>query len=220
MKLFASWSGGKDCMLALFRMLQQKKYKVSYLINMCEAGTYNSRSHGLPRELIVEQALNIGISLIQKETDFGNYEMNFKRVIHQLKNEGVEGGIFGDIYLQAHRDWIERVCGELGIIPYFPLWEEDTGKLLKEFIDAGFQATIVSVRKDNLGQEWLGQNLDNGFLKEILKTDIDPCAENGEFHTFVYDGPIFENAVNIKTDGIRSDDRHWYLTIHSKQPRK
>ncbi len=213
MKLFASWSGGKDCMLALFRMLQQNDYKVPYLVNMCEEGTYNSRSHGLSCELIVEQAQRIGISLIQKETSFGNYEANFKNVIHQLKNEGVEGGIFGDIYLQAHRDWIERVCGELGIIPYFPLWKDETGNLLKEFIDTGFQSTIVSVRKDSLGQEWLGQNLDKGFLEEILKTDIDPCAENGEFHTFVYDGPLFDRKIQFTVNGVKEDDKHWYLSL-------
>lgn len=215
MKLFASWSGGKDCMLAFYRMLMQGRHEVQYLVNMCQKDKYQSRSHGLSRELIIEQAKNIGISVIQKETGFNDYELNFKCVVEQLKHENIEGGIFGDIYLKAHRDWIERVCNDLGVIPFFPLWENDTGQLLDEFISTGFQSTIVSVRKDRLGKEWLGRNLGHAFLQEIMQTDIDPCAENGEFHTFVYDGPLFDKRVDFNTQYIWEDDKHWYLSLET-----
>ena len=214
MKLFASWSGGKDCMLALYRILKQNHHDVTHLVNMCDIDTYQSRSHGLNSNLIKQQAESIKIELVQKGTDFKDYETNFKRVIHNLKSKGVEGGIFGDIQLQAHRDWIERVCGELEITPFFPLWKEDTQKLLNEFIETGFQANIVSVRKDKMGKEWLGRKLEQAFLNEISKMNIDPCAENGEYHTFVHDGPIFNHAVNIQTDGTRDDDKHWFLNIN------
>mgnify|MGYP002338700480 FL=1 len=214
MKLFASWSGGKDCMLAMFRILKQKHHDITHLVNMCDLDTQQSRSHGLKSNLIKQQAQSIGIEIIQEDTDFKGYETNLKRVINNLKSKGIEGGIFGDIYLQAHRDWIERVCGELDIIPFFPLWKEDTQDLLNEFIETGFQANIVSVRKDKMNKEWLGKKLDQAFLNEISKTDIDPCAENGEYHTFVHDGPIFDHAINIQTDGIRDDDKHWFLNIN------
>ncbi|MGM0408761.1 MAG: diphthine--ammonia ligase [Bacteroidota bacterium] len=214
MKLFASWSGGKDCMLAFYRMLKQNHHEITHLVNMCDVDTQQSRSHGLSSNLIKQQAQSIGIELIQEGTDFKGYETNFKRVINNLKTMGVEGGIFGDIYLQAHRDWIERVCGELEITPFFPLWQEDTQKLLNEFVESGFQANIVSVRKDKMSKEWLGRKLGQAFLNEISQTDIDPCAENGEYHTFVHDGPVFNHAVNIQTDGIRDDDKHWFLNIN------
>jgi len=213
MKLFASWSGGKDCMLALYRTLNQNQHYITHLVNMCDIDTQQSRSHGLTSNLIKLQAQSIGIEIIQEGTDFKGYERNLKRVINNLKSKGVEGGVFGDIYLKAHRDWIERVCGELEITPFFPLWQEDTQKLLNEFIETGFQANIVSVQKDKMDKEWLGRKLDQTFLNEIKKTDIDPCAENGEYHTFVHDGPLFNHAVNIQTDGIRDDDKYWFLNI-------
>ena len=220
MKLFASWSGGKDCILALYRVLEERKHHVAYLVNMCDKETDLSRSHGIDIGLIREQAQSIGIQIIQERTDFKGYESKFKQVIEQLKKQGVEGGIFGDIYLQEHRDWIERVCGEMEITPFFPLWHEDTQSLLAEFVKAGFEANIVSVRHDKMGKEWLGRRLDQDFIDEITQTTMDPCAENGEYHTFVHHGPIFAHALNIQTEGIRSDDRHWYLTVHSKQTAK
>jgi len=218
MKLFASWSGGKDCMLALNRILEEQKHQVAYLVNMCDMDTDQSRSHGIDIGLIREQVKSIGIELIQERANFKGYESKFKSVIAKLKTRGVDGGVFGDIYLQAHRDWIERVCNEMEIKPFFPLWHEDTQSLLTEFVKSGFEANIVSVRHDKMGKEWLGRKLDKDFIADISKTTMDPCAENGEYHTFVHDGPIFAHAVNLHTDGIRSDDRHWYLNVHSKQP--
>ncbi|MFO8233934.1 MAG: diphthine--ammonia ligase [Bacteroidales bacterium] len=214
MKLFSSWSGGKDCMLALYRMLNNNRHEVLYLVNMCDQETHQSRSHGLISELIKKQAESIGVSILQKGTDFKDYENNLKQVISRLKIQGVEGGIFGDIYLQEHRDWIERVCSEMQVKSFFPLWKENTGELLEEFIDLGFRATIVSVRKDKMSKDWLGRKLDKDFMRDIIGTNIDPCAENGEYHTFVHDGPIFGQSVDIQPDGSRSDESHWFLKIN------
>lgn len=214
MTAFASWSGGKDCMLALYRYLQQENQGIGFLINMCDSDGEHSRSHGLKKELIKSQSESIGIPVIQQQTSSNEYEMNFKKVISRLKTQGVHIGIFGDIYLNEHRVWIERVCSEMNIEPKFPLWKFDTTHLLQEFIDCGFKALTVSVRSDKLSQEWLGRSLDYSFLNDIINLeDIDPCAENGEFHTFVYDGPIFRKPVEFIKGEISFREKHYFLEL-------
>jgi uncharacterized protein (TIGR00290 family) len=214
MTAFASWSGGKDCMLALYRFQQSENHKIEFLVNMCDADGEHSRSHGLKKNLIKAQSESIGIPVIQQHTSAKEYEQNLKRVITQLKKQGVQQGVFGDIYLKEHRVWIERVCAEMNIEPVFPLWNDDTKMLLKEFIDLGFNALTVSIRENVLPPEWLGRPLDNAFYDDIVGLDgIDPCAENGEYHTFVYDGPIFNNPVIFKKGSVTSKERHHFLEI-------
>lgn len=214
MNLFVSWSGGKDCMLALYRTMQQKKHTISHLINMCDADSANSRSHGMKKDLIAQQASSIGIEVLQPLSDFKSYENTFKSAIEEVKKHGVEGGVFGDIYLQVHRDWIERVCSEMEIQSFFPLWQNNTSDLLKEFILAGFKTIVVSVNTDFLPQSWLGRIIDNDFYTDIhnLK-DIDPCAENGEYHSFVYDGPVFKTSVPFSRGKEYFRDNHWFLNL-------
>ena len=214
MAAFASWSGGKDCMLALYRYLQQESQDVEFLVNMCDLDGERSRSHGLKKGLIKSQSDCIGIPVIQQKTSSEAYEVNFKKVISGLRNQGVHVGIFGDIYLNEHRVWVERVCHEMDIIPVFPLWKNDTRQLLQEFIDTGFKALTVSVRSDKLPQEWLGRSLDNSFLTDITSLeDVDPCAENGEYHTFVYGGPVFREPVEFIKGGISFRDKHFFLEL-------
>jgi uncharacterized protein (TIGR00290 family) len=203
MQLFVSWSGGKDCMLALYRVLHAKQHEVSHLVNMCDIDGLHSRSHGLKKHLIAQQASAVGIEIVQHETDFKNYKTDFKLVIEQLKKQGVTGGIFGDIYLQPHRDWIELVCLETGIQPLFPLWNQPTIELVNEFIGLGFKTLTVSVNDQFLLQSWLGREIDK-----------DPCAENGEYHSFVYDGPIFKNAVSFVKGEEYYRDNHWFLELN------
>jgi len=215
MQLFVSWSGGKDCMLALYRVLHEKQHAVSHLVNMCDIDGLHSRSHGLKKHLIARQASAIGIEIVQQETDIKNYEANFKFVIDRLKRLGVTGGIFGDIYLQPHRDWIERVCAEMEIQPIFPLWNHLTIELVNEFIGLGFKTLTVSVNHQFLFQSWLGREIDNGFVNDILKLEgIDPCAENGEYHSFVYDGPLFKSAVPFVKVNEYYRDNHWFLELN------
>jgi len=183
---------------------------------MCEADGNHSRSHGLTREMIQAQALAMDTRIIQQPTDRNEYEKNLKNVIALLKTEGVTAGVFGDIYLNEHRVWIERVCSEMQIEPVFPLWGCNTTDLLKEFITVGFKAMTVSVRCDMLSQHWLGRQLDQDFLDEIgLLPGIDPCAENGEYHTFVYDGPVFKNPVNFSKGLVSQRDNHYFLELNS-----
>lgn len=201
-------------MLALYRALHNKEHEVSHLINMCDTDGGYSRSHGMRKHLIVEQAASIDIEIIQPKSDFKLYEFQFKAVIETLKGKGIRGGIFGDIYLQSHRDWIERVCSEMEIQPFFPLWDNNTSDLLYEFVNAGFKTIVVSVNAKNLPQSWLGRDIDYHFADDILKLDgIDPCAENGEYHSFVYDGPIFTKPVAISMGQQYFKDNHWFLDL-------
>lgn len=212
MKAFVSWSGGKDCMLALHRFLKEKDNTVVCLVNMSNSEGTHSRSHGIKNKLVIEQAESLEIPLIQKATDRGDYENNFKEVINKLKAEGVTSGVFGDIYLEAHRVWIDRVCAEMEIEAIFPLWGESTEELLHEFIFEGFETTVVAINNTKLNIDWLGRKIDNQFLEDILKLDgIDPCAENGEYHSFVYNGPIFNKSLNIKLGNTYSEGTNTFI---------
>lgn len=217
MKVFVSWSGGKDCMLALYRIIQANNHRIFSLVNMCSANSEHSGSHGIKSEYIKSQAQQLNINIIQQPVDNKGYETNFKTVIQQLKTNGVEAGVFGDIYLQAHRDWIDRVCNEMEIKAIFPLWHNNTNDLLKEFIDYGFKTKVVSVNSNFLNKSWLGRDLDVDFLKDISKLpNIDACAENGEYHSFVYDGPIFNAPLLIERGNIRYENEHWLLNLKVK----
>ncbi len=214
MKIFSSWSGGKDCMLALYRLQKAAQHQISYLVNMCDAETNHSRSHGIKQELIVRQAEAMGISLIQQKTNRQDYELNFKTVILKLKEQDITAGVFGDIYLREHREWIERVCSETGITAIFPLWDNPTGELATEFILEGFKTLTVSVNAKNLTEDFLGQEYDMSFVEKLSKLDgIDICAENGEFHTYVYDGPNFRHPVQFQKGAVTFRDNHWFLEI-------
>jgi uncharacterized protein (TIGR00290 family) len=214
MKVFASWSGGKDCMLAVYRQLQKEGMEIACLVNMCNTDGEYSRSHGIRKSFIQDQAAAMNIPIVQEPTDIRGYETCFKSVINELKKEGVTAGIFGDIYLMEHRTWIERVCNELQIEPIFPLWENDTKTLLKEFIEAGFKALTVAENTNTLNENWIGRELDLSFYNEITSLEnIDPCAENGEYHSFVYSGPIFSQPVKFEKGKIHQKDNNIFLQL-------
>jgi len=214
MKAFASWSGGKDCMLAIHRFSKNPNNELMYLVNMCDDEGESSRSHGLKKEIIAAQANSMGIKIIQKATHYEGYEKKFKEVISELKKEGITAGVFGDIYLEAHRVWIVRVCTEMEIEAIFPLWLESTTDLMTEFIDLGFKTITVAIRNTKLSDKWLGRIIDLDFLNEITQLkDIDPCAENGEYHSFVFDGPNFKKSIPIKIGEKRIENNTTFITI-------
>ncbi len=209
MKVLVSWSGGKDCALAAYKAMSQG-HQVSYLVNFISEDGERSRSHGIRREVIALQAKAIGIPLIQVKTSWEEYEENFKQAIRELKNKGVEGGVFGDIDIEEHRQWVERVCGELGIKPLLPLWQTDPGELLSEFLRPGFKAIVVATKLD---QNLLGRGLDKSLLTEIQGLGAHPFGEYGEYHTFVTDGPIFKRPLKVTRSEIREKDDAWLLDI-------
>jgi uncharacterized protein (TIGR00290 family) len=197
LKAFASWSGGKESALALYRA-KIKGIKILYLLNMLSEDGRFSRSHRPLYNILKIQAEGIGIPLIQCKTSWEDYEEKFKKKISELKREGIEAGIFGDIDLQPHRDWVEKVCGNVGIKPVLPLWKEKRERLLKDFIQAGFKAIVVTTRADILDSSWLGRQTDEKFIEDLKGLDsIDLCGERGEYHTFVFKGPIFKKEIKF-----------------------
>ena len=208
----ASWSGGKDSCLAYWKAISQG-LKVSHLLNCINQDSTKSMSHGLDRKLIALQAQAMGLPILQQKVTWETYEAGFKDALEKLKLKGITGLVTGDIYLQEHKDWIDRVCGESGVKAVLPLWEMDTAQLLTDFIKAGFKAIIVSVKAKFLGKEWLGRQVDKKLASELGQLGIDVCGEAGEFHTFVYDGPAFKKPVKIgKAIPIARND-HWTLDI-------
>ena len=208
----ASWSGGKDSCFACWKALSQG-FKVKHLLNFINTDSTRAMSHGLDRKLIALQAQAMGLPILQQEVTWETYEAGFKSALGELKLKGITGLITGDIYLQEHKDWIDRVCGESGFRAVLPLWGMDGARLLADFIDAGFKAIVVSVKADFFGKEWLGRHVDNKLTSELNQLNIDVCGEAGEFHTFVYDGPMFKKPIKIGNSVPISRDNHYTLDI-------
>ncbi len=210
MSYIASWSGGKDSCFACYEAILNG-YDISYLVNFISKKHKRVSSHGTEAKLIRLQAEAIGIPLLQKETTWNGYEQEFKESVKSLIPSGVEGMVFGDIYLQEHKDWTERVCRDLGIEAIQPLWGKNPEKIFLGFIDAGFEATIVSAKSDLLNEEWIGRKVNGEFLKYLKENNIDVCGENGEYHTFVTDGPLFKRKIKIIKSKSIMRDGYWFL---------
>ena len=215
MKAVCLWSGGKDSCFACYKAVSEG-HKIISLMNFTQPDGELSLSHGLPANIIKDQASLAGIPILQKGMPWGSYEKEFKALINDWKKEkDMEGLVFGDIYLQEHKDWIDRVCREAEIETIFPLWKLDTKKIIFDFIDSGFEAIVVCVKHDILGNEWLGRKIDRNFIKELLKFNprIDPCGEAGEFHSLVISGPSFNGRLTITSSQIEDHEGRGFLNI-------
>jgi len=215
-QVFTSWSGGKDGCFACYQAVASG-LKVCYLLNMITDDGKRSWTHGQSAELLQVQSQAIGIPLVQRRTTMASYETEFKDILLTLKGQGVRGGVFGDIDLDEHRQWIERVCGEVDITPYLPLWGQAQEKILRGFIDSGFEAVMVTARADLFGEEWLGRRVDLDFLSHLSElkqtNNIQLCGEAGEYHTFVTDGPSFKKRIEILETNKVLREGHWFLEI-------
>ncbi len=210
MRGIASWSGGKDSCFACYEAILNG-YDISYLVNFISKEYRRVSFHGTEAKLIQLQTEAIGIPLLQRETTWNGYEQEFKGAVKSLIPGGVEGIVFGDIYLQEHKDWTERVCGELGIEAIEPLWGKDPEKILLEFIDSSFEATIISAKSDLFAEEWIGRKVNKDFLRYLKENNIDICGENGEYHTFVTDGPLFKKKIKISKSKTIMREGYWFL---------
>jgi len=213
-KVFVSWSGGKESTLACYKVMQQLRIEVVSLLNMLSEDGEYSRSHGLKLDLLRAQAESMELPIVQKKASWNDYEQEFKVALAELKETGIETGVFGDIDVQEHRDWVERVCYEMGIKPILPLWKQEREKLVKEFIQLGFKAIIVATNSKFLDDKWLGRQIDEKFIHDLkVLGNIDLCGESGEYHTLVYDGPIFKRALKFKIGEKILKNGHWFLEI-------
>lgn len=210
MSYIASWSGGKESCFACHKAILNG-YNISNLVNFISKEYKRVSFHGTEAKLIQLQSEAISIPLFQKETTWDGYEQEFKEAVKSLIPNGVKGMVFGDIYLQEHKDWVERVCRELGIEAIEPLWGRDPKGLLLEFIDAGFEAIIVSAKSNLINQKWIGQKVNGPFLEYLKGNNIDACGENGEYHTLVIDGPFFNKKIKISKSKPIKKGEYWFL---------
>lgn len=199
-KAFCSWSGGKDSCLALNRALKNG-FDVRYLLTMFDESGERSRSHAVPRKLIEAQADALGIELITANASWQNYEQVFINQLKNFQSEKITHGIFGDIDLQDHRDWEEKVCAAAEIEAVLPLWLENRLQMVEEFWSEGFKSVVVCVNEKYLDAGFCGRIFDENFVADLPAT-VDACGENGEFHTFVFAGKIFKNPVSYRITEI------------------
>ncbi len=216
MKLaFVSWSGGKDCCLASHQATQDG-LEIKCLANMLTEDGTHSRTHGLSSEVLRLQSRAIGRPLKQRRATWDSYEDEFKKLLASLKRGGINDGVFGDIDLDEHREWVERVCRSAGITPHLPLWGRSQDDLLQQFISLGFEALVIAVQSDKLGEEWLGRTIDINFIQQLAgMKNVTPCGEAGEYHTLVVNGPIFRKRLAIRATRHLLKDGHWFLQIVS-----
>lgn len=214
-----SWSGGKDSCLAYWKA-RSGGLKIGYLLNTYRRESGRVAFHGVRAELVCEQADSIGVELIQKEVNGENYEDMFLDALLQLKSHRVEGIVFGDMDVQQNRQWSEGVCRKAGLKSFFPLWEMDQKGILEDFISSGFKAIVVAVDSRFLDEGDLGHPIDKSWLDRIALANaqgggpgITYCGENGEYHTFVYDGPLFESAVDFRLGQRVYREGYWLLDL-------
>ena len=209
---FSSWSGGKDSCLALYKAIQQGG-RPRCLLTMFEGDGSRSKSHGLPLGVIEAQAKALSIPSLVGSASWGEYEEVFLARLADLKEQGLNDGVFGDIDLVPHRQWVEKVCGKHGVTPHLPLWQRGRRELLGDFIDSGFVAVIVVVKDDRLDASFLGRQLDWQTVSDLENAGVDACGEEGEYHTVVSGGPIFSNDLNVKYGDVVHNEGYSFLEV-------
>ncbi|MCG8321728.1 MAG: diphthine--ammonia ligase [Cytophagales bacterium] len=199
-KAIFNWSGGKDSALALHRVLQQGDYEVGRLLTSINTHHQRISMHGVREKLLEQQAESIGIPLqklqLSEEPDMDQYNQIMQKMMETFKKEGYRHAIFGDIFLEDLKKYREDKLNLIGFSGHFPIWQEDTRTLIRKFLDLGFKTILVCIKSEVLDKSFAGRIIDEQFLKD-LPQNVDPCGENGEFHTFVFDGPIFRHPISF-----------------------
>jgi uncharacterized protein (TIGR00290 family) len=198
MKAYINWSGGKDSSLALYHTLNDKNYSVEKLLTNVSGEYQRISMHGVREELLEQQATAIGIPLqklvLTDQPSMIEYEEHMMRTMNQLQQERFTHSVFGDIFLEDLKIYRESQLTKVGMTAVFPLWKRNTTELIHEFIDLGFKTIVVCVNEKYLDKSFCGRIIDEDFIRD-LPENVDVCGENGEFHTFVFDGPIFNNPI-------------------------
>ncbi len=198
MKAYINWSGGKDSSLALYHTLNDKNYSVEKLLTNVSGEYQRISMHGVREELLEQQATAIGIPLqklvLTDQPSMIEYEEHMMRTMNQLQQERFTHSVFGDIFLEDLKIYRESQLTKVGMTAVFPLWKRNTTELIHEFIDLGFKTIVVCVNEKYLDKSFCGRIIDEDFIRN-LPENVDVCGENGEFHTFVFDGPIFNNPI-------------------------
>ena len=209
---FCSWSGGKDGYLALQRAVRQGG-QCAALLCMLEEGGARSRGHGLPVEVLAAQATALNVPLVTRAATWDGYERAFTSALHELRELGIEDGVFGDIDLLPHREWVERVCSRADLHSHLPLWLEPRQTLIDELLASGVSATVVAVDAKRLDADFLGRVVDTDLVADLEAAGVDACGEDGEYHTFVSHAPLFSSPISFAKGETVERDGHWILAV-------
>lgn len=197
-KAIFNWSSGKDSSLALFKIIQDNNYEVTALLTSINKEFQRISMHGVHVSLLEKQAESLGLPLIKmelpKEPSMEEYRTIMDKTMSHVKSMGVTASIFGDIFLEDLRQYREDQLNTIGMEAVFPLWKQNTAELIHEFLGLGFKTIVTCVNGTYLDKSFAGRIIDQQFLDD-LPENVDPCGENGEFHTFTFDGPIFKEPI-------------------------
>jgi len=216
---FFSWSGGKDSCLALQRAVAAGG-DLRCLVSMLDGGGERTGAHGLPVAFLEAQAEAIGVPLVLGSAGWNDYERVFTGTVRKLASEGVTAAVFGDIDLEAHLEWEQRVLGAVGLRIYQPLWMDDRRALVDEAIASPIEAIIVAARAGELGKEFVGRRLTPDCVRDLEAAGADAAGEDGEYHTAVVDGPLFAHRIDVEIEGVRNVNDHWQAQLAVKERSK
>jgi diphthine-ammonia ligase len=207
-----SWSGGKDSCFALIQAIQQG-YNPKVLLNVLNEEGKISRSHGIPSAILQQQAAAASLPIHLISSSWQEYEMHFTSALSLLKEEyNLTHAVFGDIDLQPHRDWEEKVCTNAGLTAVLPLWQQDRRILVNQMLEAGIETMIVSCN-EVMGEKFIGQVITPLLVDELEAMGIDACGENGEFHTLVLDCPLFSERINVAVTEKLWHGNYWFSKL-------
>ncbi len=215
--ILLAWSSGKDSAFTLHHLLNNNHYRVVALLTTLTADYDRISMHGVRRSLVEQQAASLGLPLeivtISKGADNDEYEAQMAATLTRYQMTGVNAVAFGDIFLEDVRQYRENHLSKLGMHGIYPLWQKDSHALVNSFISLGFKSVITCVDTKVLDQRFAGRMIDETFLTELPDT-VDPCGENGEFHSFAFDGPIFKEPVQFTFgERVLRDERFAYIDL-------
>jgi uncharacterized protein (TIGR00290 family) len=214
-----SWSGGKDSCVALYEIQRAREYRVAALLTTVTRDYDRISMHGVRRVLLEKQADSLGLRLhqvlISKDATNEEYEMKMGEAFSVYGEQGIDSIVFGDLFLEDIRIYREQFLARHNMRGLFPVWHRDTTRFIKEFIELGFKAVVICVDSRILDQSFAGRMIDEAFLSS-LPPHVDPCGENGEFHTFVFDGPTFARPVKFSLGEIVLRESFWFCDLVPK----
>ncbi|MES2004245.1 MAG: diphthine--ammonia ligase [Bacteroidota bacterium] len=211
-----SWSGGKDSCFALMQSIQQG-YRPRVLLNVLNEAGKISRSHGIPSAILEAQAAAMQLPIHLISSSWQEYEVKFTGALMHLKEQyGLSHAVFGDIDLQPHRDWEEKVCANAGITALLPLWQQNRKELVMQMLASGIETMIVSCNTV-MGEVFLGKIITIELVAELEALGVDVCGENGEFHTLVLNCPLFNKPITVEAGKKILHENYWFTELLLKK---
>jgi uncharacterized protein (TIGR00290 family) len=220
-----SWSGGKDSAMALRTLMADPDVRVEALLTTITRDFDRISMHGVRRDLLEAQAASLGLPLwlnfISPGATNAEYEASMGEAFAACRDRGIDTVGFGDLFLEDIRAYRDRLLAEHGMRPLYPVWRRDTDRLIREFLGQGYKTVVVCVDPRQLDPSFAGRVIDEQFLAD-LPPRVDPCGENGEFHTFVFDGPDFREPLRFVFGAVECRDGFWFcdLVPDASRPRR